>query len=183
MREPNAAGERRKLFAAKIPALFAADIRIDRTMSQQKEIISTINGLIETLKDGQQGFREASQAVKDTQLKSLFLEYSLERAKFAGELQNEAISLGEHDPEDSSSAAGAMHRAWINLKSAITSGDDHAVLAECERGEDSAVNEYKKAMEEEELSAPIRETIARQYSDVKKAHDHIKALRDAAGNN
>ena len=152
-------------------------------MSQQKEIISTLNGLIETLKDGQQGFKEASEAVKQPQLKSLFSEFSLQRAKFAGELQNEAISLGEHDPEDTSSTAGAMHRAWINLKAAITSGDDHAVLAECERGEDSAVAEYKKAMEEEELSAPIRETISRQYTDVKSAHDRIKALRDAAKNN
>ena len=163
--------------------LISREIRIGFTMSQQKEIISTVNGLIETLKDGQQGFKEASEAVKDSQLKSLFSEYSLQRAKFAGELQNEAISLGEHDPEDSSSTAGAMHRTWINLKSAITSQDDHAILAECERGEDSAVAEYKKAMEEEDLSAPIRETISRQYTDVKTAHDRIKALRDAAKNN
>lgn len=152
-------------------------------MSQQKEIISTINGLIETLKDGQEGFRQASEAVKDSQLKSLFSEFSLQRAKFAGELQNEAISLGEHQPETTSSTAGAMHRAWINLKSAITSADDHAILAECERGEDSAVAEFKKAMEEEELSAPIRDTISRQYSDVKRAHDRIRELRDATKNN
>jgi uncharacterized protein (TIGR02284 family) len=145
-------------------------------MSQQKEIISTINGLIETLKDGQQGFREASEAVKDSQLKSLFSEFSLQRAKFAGELQSQAIGLGEHDPEDSSSTAGAMHRAWIHLKSAITSQDDHAILAECERGEDSAVAEYK-------ISTTVRETVSRQYTDVKQAHDRIKALRDAAKNN
>src|SRR6266513_4038545 len=154
--------------------LISREIRIGFTMSQQKEIISTVNGLIETLKDGQQGFKEASEAVKDAQLKSLFTEYSLQRAKFAGELQNQAISLGEHDPEDSSSTAGAMHRAWINLKSAITSQDDHAILSECERGEDSAVAEYKKAMEENKLSSTIRDTISRQYADVKKVHDHIK---------
>ena len=148
-------------------------------MTQQKEIISTINDLIETLKDGQEGFRQASEAVKDTQLKTLFSEYSLQRSKFAGELQNEAISLGEHNPENTSSTAGAMHRAWINLKAAITSGDDHSVLAECERGEDSAVAGYKKAMEDEELSAPVRETISRQFTQVKNAHDRIKALRDA----
>ena len=152
-------------------------------MSQQKEIISTINSLIETLKDGQEGFRQASEAVKDFQLKMLFGEYSLQRSKFAGELQNEAINLGEHNPENTSSTAGALHRAWINLRSAITSHDDHAILAECERGEDSAVNEYKKAMEEKELSAPIRETVFRQYTDVKSAHDRIRELRDAAKNN
>ena len=149
-------------------------------MAQQKEIISTINGLIETLKDGQEGFKQAAEAVKDSNLKSLFNEYSMQRSKFAGELQAQAVQLGEPKPEDSSSASGAMHRAWINLKSAVTSGDDHAVLAECERGEDSAVAEYKKAMEDQDLSAPVREIVSRQYSEVKGAHDRIKQLRDAS---
>ncbi len=147
-------------------------------MAQQKEIVSTINSLIETLKDGQEGFKQAAEAVKDSELKSLFREYSQQRARFAGELQGQAQQLGESEPEDSSSAAGAMHRAWINLKSVVTSGDDHAILVECERGEDSAIKEYKEAMEKG-LSSPIRETISRQYNEVKSAHDRIRNLRDA----
>ncbi len=141
-------------------------------------MISTINGLIETLKDGQEGFRQAAEAVKDSELKSLFNELSLQRSRFAGELQSEVIGLGESKPEDSSSTAGALHRTWINLKAAITSRDDHAILAECERGEDSAVAAYKKAMEEE-ISSPIRDVISRQYTDVKAAHDRVRDLRDA----
>ena len=148
-------------------------------MSQTKETISTLNSVIETLKDGQEGFRQASEAVNDPQLKSLFNEYSMQRSKFAGELQSEVIQLGESDPESTSSTAGALHRAWINMKSAITSQDDHAILAECERGEDSAVAEYKKAMEAD-LPASIRGTISRQYAAVKAAHDQIRGLRDAA---
>ena len=147
-------------------------------MALQKETISTINSLIETLKDGQEGFKQAAEAVKDSNLKSLFNEFSLQRAKFAGELQSEAVNLGEFKPEEDSSASGALHRAWINIKSAITSGDDHAILAECERGEDSAVNEYEEAMEEE-ITSPIRDVIERQYREVKEAHDRIKSLRDA----
>lgn len=152
-------------------------------MSQTKEVISTLNSLIETLKDGQEGFRQASEAVKDSQLKSLFNELSLQRSKFAGELQNQVIQLGEPEPEDTSSTAGALHRAWINMKAAISSRDDHAILSECERGEDSAVAEYKKAMEDDSrLSAPIRDVVSRQYTEVKAAHDRVKALRDAAKN-
>src|SRR5207245_8567145 len=78
-----------------------AEMRIP-CMSLQKETISTINSLIETLKDGQEGFRQAAEAVKDSQLKSLFNEYSLQRSRFAGELQNEAIGMGESDPENTS---------------------------------------------------------------------------------
>ena len=152
-------------------------------MTQQKEIISTLNDLIETLKDGQQGFREASEAVKDSQLKTLLNEYSLQRSKFAGELQSEAISLGENFPETEGSAAGSVHRAWINLKSAITSNDDHAILTECERGEDSAVKQYKEAMTDEDLSTPIRQIVAQQYIHVQRAHDRIRELRDTAKSN
>jgi uncharacterized protein (TIGR02284 family) len=86
-------------------------------------------------------------------------------------------SLGDSKPEDSGSTAGALHRAWINLKAAVTNQDDHAILAECERGEDEAVRAYKKAMDEN-LSAPIRDLVSRQYTEVKSAHDRIKALRD-----
>jgi uncharacterized protein (TIGR02284 family) len=148
-------------------------------MADQKEIISTINNLIETLKDGQKGFREAADAVSDPQLKSLFAEYSQQRFRFAGELQIQARSFGEAEPQTSGSAAGAMHRGWINLKSAITSNDEGAILAECERGEDSAVQEFEKAMRHD-LPSPVRDIVSRQYKEIKSAHDRIKTLRDAA---
>ena len=147
-------------------------------MAQKKEIISTINSLIETLKDGQEGFRQAAEAVKDSGLKSLFSECSVERSRFAGELQDQLRQIADTEPADNSSVAGSMHRAWINLKAVATSGDDHAILAECERGEDSAVSEYKKAMETD-LSSPLRETVLRQYDKVKLAHDRVRSLRDA----
>src|SRR2546430_10338044 len=142
-------------------------------MAIQKETISTINDLIETLKDGQEGFRQAAEAVADPKLKSLFNEYSLQRARFAGELQSQAVALGESKPEDSGSSAGAMHRAWINLKSAIAKHEDHAILAECERGEDSAVKGYLEAMGEDNLAEPLREMNSRQYAEVTNAHDRI----------
>jgi len=150
-------------------------------MAQEKEAISTINSLIETLKDGEKGFEEAAGAVKDPQLKSLFREYSQQRHRFATELQTQARNMGEFEPEKSSSAAGAMHRAWINLKSAVTSGDDKAILSECERGEDSAVHEFEEAMQNG-LSGPIQEIVSRQFSEIKSVHDRVKQLRDAAKN-
>src|SRR5256884_5247043 len=148
-------------------------------MKEQKEIISVIGDLIQTLKDGQQGFKEAAEGVKDPELKSLFNEYSQQRSRFATELQSQARSLGEPEPETSTTASGALHRAWINLKSAVTRGDNHAILAECERGEDSAVEQYEKAMNDN-LPAQFLEIVSRQYSEIKNAHDRIKNLRDTA---
>ena len=52
-------------------------------MAQNKQSISTLNSLIETLKDGQEGFKQAADGVVDLQLKSLFNEYSRQRGRFA----------------------------------------------------------------------------------------------------
>jgi uncharacterized protein (TIGR02284 family) len=145
-------------------------------MKKQNDVI---DGLIETLKDGQEGFKQAAEGVSNPQLKSLFRDYSQQRSRFATALQSEARRQGETDPETSSSATGALHRGWINLKSAITGGDEHAILAECERGEDSAVEQYKKALEDG-LTPIAQELVSRQFAEVKAAHDRIKSLRDAS---
>ena len=147
-------------------------------MKEQQKTISVLNELIQTLKDGQEGFKQAAEGVKDPQLKSLFSEYSQQRSSFANALQNEARSLGEPKPESSSSTVGALHRGWINLKSTLSGGDDHAILAECERGEDSAVEEYKKALDDG-LTPTLQDLVSHQFTDIKAAHDRIRTLRDA----
>ncbi len=140
--------------------------------------ISTLNNLIETCKDGQEGFKDAAEGVENSQLKTVFYDYSQQRARFAGELQELVRSFGE-EPEDSASFTGSIHRGWINIKSAVTGQDETAILNECERGEDVAVKEYKQALDEE-LPENVAEVVRRQYADVLAAHDRIKGLRNSA---
>jgi len=155
-----------------------AHLSWNTTHFYMKKETTVLNNLIETLKDGQEGFRQAAEGVSDPKLKSLFSDYSQQRSRFATALQSEARQHGETEPETSSSVTGALHRGWINLKSAITGGDEHAILAECERGEDSAVEEYKKALDDG-LFPSAQELVSSQFADIKAAHDRIKSLRDA----
>jgi uncharacterized protein (TIGR02284 family) len=144
------------------------------------DVISTINGLIQTCKDGQEGFQESAEAVQSSQLKSVFYELGQQRAQFTGELQGLVRELGG-DPENSGSFAGAVHRGWINLKSVVTGQDDGAILNEAERGEDVAKSAYKSALEQN-LPANVSSVIQTQYSAVQAAHDQVKALRDSTNN-
>lgn len=146
-------------------------------MADNDNVISTLNNLIETCKDGQAGFQQASEGVKNSELKTLFGTYAQQRAGFAGELQTEVRRLGG-DPEKTSSTAGALHRGWINIKSAITGADEGAVISECERGEDSAVRNYQDALKSE-LPGNIGELVERQFAQVKQAHDRIRSLERA----
>jgi uncharacterized protein (TIGR02284 family) len=153
-----------------------ARVMNDNTMTND-DVISTLNGLIETCKDGQEGFKEAAEGVERSDLKSLFYECSQQRSQFAGELQSLVRELGG-DPETSGSITGTIHRGWINIKSAVTGQDETAILNEAERGEDSAVNAYKDALEQE-LPANVRTAVQNQANTVKATHDKIKGLRDA----
>ncbi len=157
------------------------DATFDSTTASNDDVISTLNGLIETCKDGQDGFKEAAEGVERSDLKSLFYEFSQQRSQFTGELQSLVRELGG-DPENSGSVAAALHRGWINIKSVVTGKDEGAILNECERGEDSAKAAYKAALEEP-LPANVIETVQTQYTAVQAAHDRVKALRDSADNN
>ena len=141
-----------------------------------KDVISTLNDLIETCKDGQEGFRTCAEDIKDTQMKSFFTARAQSCAEAAAELQQEVRSLGG-DPETSSSISGALHRRWVDLKSAVTGKDDEAILNECERGEDVAKRSYASALEED-LPANIRAIVERQQQGVLRNHDQVKAMRN-----
>jgi len=143
-----------------------------------EDVISTLNGLIETCKDGQDGFKTAAEGVERSDLKSTFYELAQQRSQFAGELQTLVRELGG-DPEDTGSTSAALHRGWINIKSIVTGKDDGAILDECERGEDIAKAAYEKASQTE-LPANVKSTVQTQSTQVKAAHDRVRDLRNAA---
>lgn len=140
------------------------------------DVISTLNDLIETCKDGEQGFRTCAEDIKDAQMKSFFTTRAQSCAEAAAELQQEVRTLGGN-PETSSSIAGALHRRWVDIKGLVTGKDDEAILNECERGEDVAKRSYETALGKS-LPANIKTIVERQYNGVLKNHDQVKALRN-----
>jgi uncharacterized protein (TIGR02284 family) len=145
-----------------------------------KEAISVLNDLIETSIDGEKGFHTSAEDLKHPEIKAYFKSRSAECATAVRELQTEVRALGG-DPDTSSSASGAVHRLWVELKSALTGKSDEAILNEVERGEDHALKAYKEAHEKALKHALPHNVIAlieRQLPGVQANHDKVKALRD-----
>lgn len=141
-------------------------------------IVSVLNDLIETSRDGAEGFRTCAEDVKDPTLKTYFQNRAQGCEEAVRELSVEVRRYGG-DPDTTGSATGALHRTWLDLKTAITSGDNLAVLEECERGEDTAVSAYENALREE-LPADLRTLIEKQYEGAKRNHDEVRRMRDMA---
>jgi len=140
------------------------------------DIISVLNGLIETCKDGDEGFRTCAMDASDPRLKTFFTNRAQTCAAAALELEALVRAYGG-DPENSNSLGSAVHRRWIDIKALITGKDDRAVLEECERGEAMAVTSYSQALGRN-LPENVRAVVERQYQGVLQNHDQVKSLRD-----
>jgi uncharacterized protein (TIGR02284 family) len=136
--------------------------------------VSTLNNLIETCRDGENGFRQAAEAVKDSHVRTLFERFSRQRAEMARELEEQVKKLGG-SPASGGSVSGSVHRGWMNIKSLVTGGDEAAIIAEAERGEDAAKAAYTNALKEA-LPAGARELVDQQAAIVRVAHDEVRAL-------
>ena len=140
------------------------------------KMTSVLNNLVEVCKDGEEGFRTAAEGLENATIKSKFLDYSQERGRMATELQEEVRRMGG-TPEKSGSVAASAHRGWMNIRSVVSGNDDHAIVAEAERGEDHAKSAYDEALRAP-LPASAQTIVERQAQQVRQAHDDVRALRD-----
>ncbi len=143
---------------------------------QNDDIIATLNDLVETCKDGEEGFQVCAEDISDPQMKTFLLDRARTCAHAASELQEQVVALGGK-PEMASSVAAGLHRRWVDIKSAVTGKDDETILNECERGEDVAVKSYRNALEKD-FPPALRALVEKQYKGALRNHDQVKALRD-----
>jgi uncharacterized protein (TIGR02284 family) len=141
-----------------------------------KEVKETLHSVIESLIDGQEGFQKIGEHLKDETLRRYFAAESLKRASFRGELETMLHSEGDHDPKESGSVSGAIHRTWGDIKAHL-GGSDHTLLETSEQGEDAAKKAYKEALEKE-LPLPVKQLLTTQYAHIQTSHDYVKAARD-----
>lgn len=145
---------------------------------KNKDMERVLLDVIKILVDGQKGFADIGEHLKDDTLKRYFLAESLKRANFRAELENELWRAGMHDVKESGTASGTMHRVWGDLKAHLGAGSDHQLLVTAEQGEDVAKEAYKKALEHD-LPLPIRELLTTQQAHILTSHDYVRNHRDA----
>ena len=139
-------------------------------------VTEILNELIQTSKDGEQGFRRSAEDCRHPELKDFFYEGAARCAEAVGELQREVVARGG-DPQDSGSLLGAAHRGWVDLKATVTGRDDFAILDECERGEDFARSRYEEALKAD-LSPEVRTLVERQYHGLLANYREVQQWRE-----
>jgi uncharacterized protein (TIGR02284 family) len=139
-----------------------------------EELIGTLNDLIETCRDGINGFRTAADGVSSPIAKEVFLSRVHLIEKGLGDLDAAVQRLGG-EPIEHGHPAASMHRAWINIKSAVTLRDDRAIINEVVRGEEVAIQHYREALEKP-LPADIRAMVEMQERGTELNLERARAL-------
>jgi len=146
--------------------------------NRNSEMEKVVKSVINILQDGQKGYADLGDYLKDETLKHYFLAESLKRANFRAELENELHRHGVKDVHEEGTTAGTLHRTWGDLKAKVLGVSDHEILNTAEQGEDEAKKVYKDALEQE-LPLPLRQLLAEQQAHVLTSHDYVKNHRDA----
>lgn len=143
----------------------------------------TVNVLQDLLKknyDAEKGYKQAMQDAKNPALKNFLQQQALQRSNFATAIDKELHNLDEK-PIEKGSIAGALHRAWIDIKSSVAGNEDEAVLEEVIRGEKSSVNEYQNVINNNTFLTPqINSLLKSQLNTIQDTLNHVKTLEDIA---
>jgi uncharacterized protein (TIGR02284 family) len=145
-------------------------------MADNKYTVNALEDLIEVARDGQNGYRDGAEHVKDPHLHKFLDSVSLARAKFAGDLESYAVRLGKADVDRDGSVKGAIHRGWTDLKANLGGGDD-SILSSMETGDSYAKERYEKYINDNKLPDDILETIRIQAQTIVGTLDRVRAMR------
>ncbi|MCB2410014.1 ferritin-like domain-containing protein [Hymenobacter lucidus] len=143
------------------------------------ETARAYNDLVEINKTAAKGYQEAAEGVSSPDLKSKLSELSQQRAQFASQLTQQAQQVGINVENGNTlegvvaDAAAAVHRGWINIKSAVTGQDDSAILGECETGDATALSAYETALKSNEIPAQARTVIEKQHGEILSAKNWV----------
>ncbi|MDQ3290257.1 MAG: PA2169 family four-helix-bundle protein [Bacteroidota bacterium] len=154
-------------------------------VNQNDKLTRAINDLVETCKDGMKGYETAAENVNDPQLKAELSNLAQQRAQFVSELESQARQYGISSNNETTiesvamEAAGAVHRGWINLKSAIAGNSNDAILSECENGDAAALKTYETALSAQGLPMELRNIVEKQHSEILEAKNRLTTMKRA----
>jgi uncharacterized protein (TIGR02284 family) len=140
------------------------------------KVESTLNELIETLRETHEAYKEMGARLHDARAKRLFLEETQVRAEYAAALENELHRLGVHDVKAGVSLRAKAHLRWGKVQASLAASQK-ALLSTAEKRDDAAREAYANALKQD-LPLPLREVLERQQEHIQRVHDKVRALHD-----
>lgn len=142
-----------------------------------EQVGNKLNGLLERTYDAEKGFHNAAENTNNASLKQYFTKKAEQRKSFGHDLKNEIRSFGQ-EVDKGGSVEGTLHRTWMDLKSTFSSNDEEAMLEEAITGEKKAIDDYKEAINENDIPSSTKNLLEQQVSKIESGLATVKTLED-----
>lgn len=139
--------------------------------------VSVLNDLLNITNDRIEGFSKVEDKVWDgyPNLRADYDDMVSQSLTMKNELSDLITERGG-TPENSGSAAGAIHRTWIDVKNAFAGDNAEATLENVVYGENAAIDAYQNALDSGDLCPESSRVILDQLHHLKSSHDKFKNL-------
>ncbi|MGL5836957.1 MAG: PA2169 family four-helix-bundle protein [Sphingorhabdus sp.] len=135
-----------------------------------------VNSLIKVTIDSADGYRKAAKEIDSQNFHDVFNSRASERGYMVDQMQQFVYAHGG-DPVDSGSLTAGAHRLFLDLRDAISSKNDHAIIAEVERGEDHIKRQFEIVLARTDVSREARAFIEQCYGTIKAGHNQMDGLK------
>ena len=149
-------------------------------MRTVEEKINVLNELIQFNNDRIEGYEKVSEETDavDADLRVLFAKMANDSRSYRKDLSSLVTQLGG-EVETEGSVSASVHRAWIDLKTAVTGNDRDAVLSSCEFGENAILKAYDAVLDNtESFTSEEVAVIAEQRNGLRNAEAAISNYKE-----
>ena len=146
-------------------------------MSHSKEMAEKLNDLLEKNYDAEKGYKNAANDVKNARLKEFFKQQAQQRYDFGHELKSEIRNFGE-SPDKGTSFTADAHRAWMDLKTALSGDKEESVLEEAIRGEKASVEDYNEAINKNNFPPSTENMLIKQRNSIERSLKEVQDMEE-----
>lgn len=139
--------------------------------------IKEMNDLYQLMADGRKGYKEAAERSKTPQLAEMLLMLSHQREGMENDLGAEIRRFKRDDHTQEGTLKGVLHRAWMDIRTALGKADDGMVLDECERGEKYLLERLNTVIGQEQIAPSSAALLMEQRDMVARNLAQVELLR------
>jgi len=141
--------------------------------------VSVLNDLLNITNDRIEGFSKVEDKVWDTH-SALKVDYD-QMVSQSQTMKNDLIGLITQkggDADNTTSTAGAIHRAWIDVKNSFSADKDEATLENVVFGEKAAIDAYQDALDSGDLCPESTRLVSDQLHHLKSSYAKFENLEN-----
>lgn len=145
--------------------------------TRNEKLEERLEGLYEKNVDAQKGYDNAAENADSHGLRAFFRKKAQERREFNLDLRTE-ITSSYGEIEEGGSAAGSIHRTWMDIKSFFSGNSDESMLEACITGDKASLEEYEEILKDEHLPTTLGALIRNQKMKIRTDLNKVRSLED-----